>query len=134
MKRFINISEGALIAIHGLILIARAEDTHASSRYISEKTGASCNTVSKVMQRLVKAKFIESERGPRGGFTLIKAASQVSLYDVLTVIEGEPEDKECIFDAKECPIGECIFGGTYKKISNDFTRYLKDQKLSQYVD
>ncbi len=133
MRGFIHMSDAVLIAIHGLVIIARESGTAASSRQIAEKIGASFNTVAKVMQRLVKAKLISSERGPAGGFALVKPASGISLYDIYTVMEGEPEDKGCILGASGCSMGKCIFEGTVQKISNDFRQFLTARKLSHYI-
>jgi Rrf2 family protein len=133
MKGFINLSESVLIAIHGLVIIASDAKATASSRKISEKTGTSFNTVSKVMQRLVKARFISSERGPSGGFTINKPASGISLYEIYTAFEGEPATEGCLFELSGCSMGKCIFEGTVQKISSDFKQFLMSRKLSHYT-
>jgi Rrf2 family protein len=133
MRGFLNPSEGFLIAIHSLIIMAQEKDGVTSSKLVSQLFGTSNNTVSKVLQRLVRANLVTSERGPKGGFALSKQPSLVSFYDVYRVIEGEPGERGCYFGRESCPIGECIFGNTVAKLETDFKRFLSERKLSHYV-
>lgn len=133
MKGLINLSEGVLIGIHGVILIARRKDIPTSSRFIADATGASPNTVSKTMQRLVQDGFIRSERGPAGGFTLARPAARISLLDILVAIDGKPDDRACLFDAGSCAMGTCIFGNTFRKLTAELRQFLAGRKIDSYL-
>lgn len=42
----------------------------------------------KILQQMVKANVLRSKRGPRGGFSLGKSASKISMLDVIEAVEG----------------------------------------------
>jgi Rrf2 family protein len=42
----------------------------------------------KILQQMVKANVLRSKRGPRGGFSLGKPATKISMLDVIEAVEG----------------------------------------------
>jgi len=132
MARIITLSEASSIAIHAMVLIARS-DCNMNVNKIAELTGASRNHLAKVMQRLVKDKYVKSTRGPLGGFVLIKPASEISMLDVYQSIEGEINETPCPLDRPVCPFSKCLMGGIIFDLTNQFKTYLRDQKLSDYL-
>lgn len=52
--------------------------------------------LSKVLQRLVRAKLIVSRRGKKGGFELLERGRAASLLDILQAIDGVPELNVCL--------------------------------------
>ncbi len=42
----------------------------------------------KILQQLVRAQLLSSERGPSGGFALRKSAQEITLLDVVEAIDG----------------------------------------------
>ena len=42
----------------------------------------------KVLQQLVKARLLTSERGPSGGFSMRKPANEISMLEVVEAVEG----------------------------------------------
>ncbi|MCB0807369.1 MAG: Rrf2 family transcriptional regulator, partial [Bacteroidales bacterium] len=67
MSSFINISDASTIAIHSLALIANTERSLNANK-IAEVTHFSRNHLAKVLHILVKHKYLDSLRGPNGGF------------------------------------------------------------------
>ena len=132
MSRIITLSEAASIAIHAMVLIARS-DCNLNVNKIAELTGASRNHLAKVMQRLVKDKYVKSTRGPLGGFVLIKPATEISMLDVYQSIEGEINETPCPLDRPICPFSKCLMGGIMFDLTNQFKTYLREQKLSDYL-
>ena len=110
MARIINFSESVLIAMHSLFLIANKAPEVINTKKIAKLTGASENTVAKVMQRIVKEKYVKSIRGPQGGFKLSKSPEKINFLDIYEAIEGKLETTECFFDSDNCPFNRCLFG------------------------
>ncbi|MBN1698061.1 MAG: Rrf2 family transcriptional regulator [Spirochaetales bacterium] len=115
MAGIVSITESALIGIHGLVVLAQNTPGQVSTKSISAVTGASENTVSKVMQRLLKEGFVTSNRGPSGGFSLAKSARVITLLDIYEAIEGRLDTSGCPFHRQTCMFSSCLFG---KKISD----------------
>lgn len=132
MSKIINISEAASIALHGIILIARS-DGKINVLEIADLTSTSKHHVAKVLQRLVKAGFLYSHRGPQGGFSIKKDIKTVTLLDVYEAIEGKIDNIECMFEKEICPFGMCIMNNKAFNLSNEFRDYLKSRTISQYI-
>ncbi len=94
----VNISEMLSLALHSMVLIAKKDKILLSVRDIAETTGCSINHLAKAMQRLTQAGLVRSVRGPKGGFTLNKAAEKISFLDIYEAVEAK-------IDAKGCPVG-----------------------------
>ena len=58
------------------------------SHTISKDYGLPPEYLSKVMHDLVKTNILRSKRGPRGGFSLARPLSKITLLDVIEAVEG----------------------------------------------
>jgi Rrf2 family protein len=132
MSKLVTISEASHIALHGMILIVQA-DGILNVNKISERTDSSKHHVAKIFQRLVKAKFVTSQRGPNGGFVLNKKPEEISFLDLYELIEGPVSLNECPLDKPTCPFDECIMKGITKKLTIEFRDYMASQTLDMYI-
>jgi Rrf2 family protein len=132
MAKLFNLSDASSIAIHAMVMVAKSGHP-LNVIQISEATHTSKHHVAKVMQRLAKDNFVTSQRGPTGGFTLKKAATDISFLDVFESIEGKTEISHCLFDTPECPFDRCIMNNLTQKMSEEFVQYLKGQTLNLYI-
>jgi Rrf2 family protein len=70
---------------------------------ISESQDIPKSFASKILQILVKSGLVRSQRGVKGGFMLAKPASQITLRDVIEVVEGPIFLNQCLIKKGECP-------------------------------
>jgi Rrf2 family transcriptional regulator, iron-sulfur cluster assembly transcription factor len=56
----------------------------------------------KILQNLVKQKILVSTKGPNGGFGLGKNASEISLYDIVKIVDGEDFFQNCLIGLQPC--------------------------------
>lgn len=130
MSKVLNISEAASIAIHSMALIARSKEL-LNAHEIAETTGFSKNHISKVLQQLVKNNYLNSTRGPRGGFELKRRPEEISLLEIYRIIDGEIDSGTgCKMHCDNCPFNDCIFGGLTEKFSREFRQYLTEKNLA----
>jgi len=132
MSKIVTLTEAASIALHGMIIVAKAEKM-ANVIRIAELTGSSKHHVAKIFQRLVKDNFLESHRGPTGGFTLKKDPADVRLLDIYEAIEGKIEVTTCPLDKHICPFDKCIMDNVTRKMTVDFRDHLKSHTLKDYL-
>jgi Rrf2 family protein len=52
--------------------------------------------LSKVLQRLVRAGLVASQRGKKGGFTLLERGREASLLEILQALDGVPALNLCL--------------------------------------
>ena len=129
MPDIVYVSEAVSLALHGLgLLVARKE--RLSVREMSRVIGVSEAHMAKVFQRLSKGGLVRSSRGPGGGFELSRDPSEISLYDVYRLVEGEPSLSPCLLGCERCPFDACLFGGLLGRMKSDFVGYLRNTRLS----
>ncbi len=58
--------------------------------------------VSKVLQQLVQAGLVTSQRGTRGGFQLARPAANISLLEVVEAVEGPTQLNVCVPMGQNC--------------------------------
>ena len=58
------------------------------AKNIASEYGIGWEYLLKVLQQLVRANVLRSKRGPRGGFTLARPLSEISMLDVIEAVEG----------------------------------------------
>lgn len=132
MPGVVHISEMISLALHSMAYIANNEQDIVNVKEISAATGCSEAHLVKVLQRLVRAGFLYSMRGPRGGFGLAKKPDQVTLLDIYQVIDGTLILGKCPTNHSKCPFKTCIFGGLPEKLDKEFIKYLSSTKLSDF--
>lgn len=129
MSRLIHISEAASLAIHSLALIASSA-VRLNAKKIAEILHVSQNHLAKILQVLAKNEYLESNRGPGGGFTFKKKADEISMLEIYQLIEGNVDCQFCGTAENQCPFLTCIFGGKPDKLTNEFVEYLTNTKIS----
>ncbi|MEW6061589.1 MAG: Rrf2 family transcriptional regulator, partial [Bacteroidota bacterium] len=77
--------EYGLIAIRH---IASVNNQISTVKEIADKYNIPNEVLAKVMQKLTRGKLILSHQGAMGGYTLARSADQISVMDVIGVIEG----------------------------------------------
>jgi Rrf2 family protein len=132
MSKIVSLTEAASIALHGMIIVAKS-DKLANVVQIAELTGSSRHHVAKIFQRLVKDNFLESHRGPTGGFTLRRDPATVTLLEIYESIEGKIEVTTCPLDKSICPFGKCIMDNVTRQMTLDFKKHLEAHRLSDYL-
>lgn len=132
MAKLVHFSEAASLALHAMVLIAKA-DNHVNVSTLANEMGASRNHLAKVLQQLVKYNFLKSVRGPSGGFVLNKPPDQISVLEIYEAIEGSIDLPECPLDRKICPFDKCLMNGLVTDVTMQFKKYFQEQTLEDFV-
>lgn len=132
MSKLIHISEASSIAIHAAVMAARNGESMNVSKF-SELTGFSKNHTAKVIQQLVKYNFLESTRGPKGGFVLKRNPDELNLLEIYQSIEGEVDENNTFHNCAICKLEKCVFGGMSQKLAGMFKEYLKNTTIDKLI-
>jgi Rrf2 family protein len=90
----------ALMAVRHLAL--KSGPLSASAREIAEQYDIPIELMAKVLQRLVRAGLLISTQGTRGGYTLSRPASSISVADVIQAIDGPFTVTACSTEKNDC--------------------------------
>lgn len=129
MAKLFNISEASNIAVHSLALISVSNKT-LNTNSLSEMLILSRNHIAKVLQTLTKYGIVSSDRGPKGGFTLLIDPEDISIFEICELIDGKIEAEHCRREAGICPFETCVYGGERLRLYYDFKEYYSNRKLS----
>jgi len=85
----------------------------------------------KILQNLAKSEILSSERGKKGGFKISKDIAQITVYDIITAIEGELSLNKCIFDDDFCNlVHSCTAHIMWTEIQDSLIKMLKSYTLA----
>ena len=93
-------------ADYGIILLAQfvlaGTQLSRSAREVALATQLPLPMVSKILKVLAQKGLLSSQRGPKGGYKLIRRASSISIAEVIHVVEGPIAMTECVEGAGKC--------------------------------
>ena len=103
------ISQTADYALRAIVHLAKDLNKPHITRTIAETTKVPGDYLSKVMQTLVKAGFVQSRRGLHGGFTLTRPPDEISILDIVNAVDPLQRIRSCPLDLPEhseklCPL------------------------------
>ncbi|OGF49490.1 MAG: hypothetical protein A2231_01700 [Candidatus Firestonebacteria bacterium RIFOXYA2_FULL_40_8] len=74
----------------------------ASAAELTQKLKIPRAFMRKIMQLLGKNGFVESRKGPGGGFLLLKKPEEIFLIELIKLFQGQVCLNECVFKKKVC--------------------------------
>ena len=92
------ISQTAEYALRAIVYLAMNSGNAFTTQQISETTKVPSAYLSKVLQSLVRARLVQSQRGLGGGFVLTKPPEAISILEVLNAVDP-------IQRIRTCPLG-----------------------------
>ena len=133
MPGLLNIPEGLSIALHTCLWIADAGDRpFRPSPEIAKNLGFSYNHFAKVVQRLVHAGLLETERGPKGGIRLARDPKHVTMLEIYEAAGGEPlPAHRCLLDPSVCKGCACGIGRLIAQENARLHRKMKETTLAR---
>jgi Rrf2 family protein len=91
--------------------------------------------VEQIIRILKKAGYISSVRGPKGGYLLSKAPSEISLGDIVRLLEGQSDLVGCISSPETCGMaGRCKVRIAWKEATESLYQKLNTVKISDLVE
>lgn len=69
---------------------------------ISDQLGIPTPFLGKILQMLARHRILDSTKGPHGGFNLNRPAIDISLMDIITIIDGTDVFDSCVIRTTRC--------------------------------
>lgn len=129
------LTQTAKYAIRALIHLAEQEgNRYCQTRDIAQLIKVPANYLGKTMQKLAHARVLDSQKGMHGGFRLARAASTISLYEILVAIEAIPRDipndnSADELDSEEMQLPSEVYA-KFAELSSMYHQFLKGTMLS----
>lgn len=91
--------------------------------------------IAKILQDLSRKGFVQSAKGPTGGFYLDNVSLNRSLADIVKEMDGDKIFTGCALGLKECSeTHPCPVHNEFKAIRNNLKKMLIDMKIGDFVD
>ena len=91
---------------YGIVLLARIagepEGAQASAHELAETTRLPLPAVSKMLKQLAAAGLLESVRGAKGGYRLVRAPGSISVAEIVHALEGPIALMDCTAGPGHC--------------------------------
>ena len=102
---------------------------------ISRRQGISDLYLEQLLTRLQTSGLIRSIRGPKGGFLLTKAPSEIKLCDILHTVEGSLSPVECVENGTLCERADtCITRKVWIKMKQAMDEVLESTTLQDLIE
>ncbi len=102
---------------------------------IAEETGVPLPTVAKILNALAKADLVLSHRGATGGYTLSRAAEEISVSAIIQALEGPIALTACVDSATESCESEsfCPMRGHWERVNRAIQQALESVSLAEMM-
>ena len=101
---------------------------------ISKEEELSIRYLEQIIIPLKINKLVKSVRGAGGGYTLARDPSQISLCQIIEVLEGTCALVDCVEDPDSCErIGECATQVVWKEASELLKNYFESKTLQDLI-
>lgn len=132
MSALFKLSEGVNLGLHAMMKMALTPTVPCDTAGIAAALGASAHHLAKILQRLQRAGFIASVRGPKGGFLLARDPKTIHLLEIYEEIEGPVEIRYCLFDTPRCKSKSCCGVGEFiGQAGEEFRQLLAKSTLAE---
>lgn len=114
-----------------LAFLTKEPTKYYQANEIASQTKVSKPTVSKVLKTLAKHGLVDSYRGVYGGYKMNKVPSQISVAEIIQVLEGPMAIMACTLGMDQCAISSnCQIQAPWHKINHMVFSTLDAVKLS----
>lgn len=129
-------------AIRALIYLGKFSDgkeTKIGIKKISSDLDIPSPFLGKILQNLVKQKVLISTKGPNGGFGLGKPKSEISLYEIVSIIDGEDFFKNCLISMEPCSTHHengqpCPVHNSFSEVRGKLSTFYSETTLAKIID
>lgn len=117
-----RLSARSRYAVRILLELAQCDSiSPTSAAVLAERTGITPLFVEQILKPLRKAGLTKSRRGATGGHFLAKAPAEITLYEVINLMEGGIAILDCCSDSSEacndCPrMDVCLMRDTWQRV------------------
>lgn len=125
-----NTCKYAIRAVVYLSVYATPEKK-AGIREISDKLDIPTPFLGKILQSLARNKVLSSTKGPHGGFCLGRPAEEISLMDIVAIVDGTDIFETCLVRTTKCSDEEpCGIHDSVTAVRKELKHFFLNQTIA----
>ncbi len=130
-----NLTNTGDYAVRAMLDIARYHPTVRTARQITAAMDLPGNFMTRILPTLVRHQLLDSTAGPAGGYTLARPPAEITLLEVIEVIEGPVAIDECVLGGGPCDWTElCPLHETWAEVRTGAAHRLAATTFSDLAD
>jgi Rrf2 family transcriptional regulator, iron-sulfur cluster assembly transcription factor len=120
-------SRSAEYAVCALVYLATLPDgEYALVKNIAAQGAIPEHFLAKILQSLARDGFLQSTKGPHGGFRLRRLPGEISMLQIVEAVDGTGRYDRCIGGSPECSDqAPCGMHDSWKTLRSGIIRYLE---------
>ncbi|MGE4298756.1 MAG: Rrf2 family transcriptional regulator [Desulfovibrionaceae bacterium] len=129
------ISSRSRYGLRILLDIALNGDDHpVTSKDIADRRGITVKYLEKLLWQLKRNGYVTSKRGHNGGHNLARSLADITVGEIVRVMEGEKALARCVHDPKVCAItSDCLARQVWSEASSALFEKLDSMHLDTLV-
>lgn len=101
---------------------------------LSRKAKVPLHSARKILQLLVEREYLEAVSGPGGGYQFKKSPEEISLLEIIQLIDGADAFDRCAMGLTQCDSANpCPIHSLWQKVKLEMVTAMKNQKLSELM-
>lgn len=121
-------------AVRCVLHLARTPEKIVMISEIASSCEVPRSFLAKILQRLARAGIVRSYRGAGGGFQLVRSVDELSLRDVIEVMQGPIALNACAVDRNHCSrSSHCVVHPVWVQASAGVERILAKQTFRKLL-
>lgn len=132
----LRFSRTADYGLRAALEVARVDGGGLITRHaIARATEAPPSVLAQALAALVRGGLLAAHAGPRGGYRLARPATAISIHDVVTAIDTDEREQQCVLRESACSwTGYCPFHPFLVEAQERFLETLRATTLADVID
>ncbi len=129
-----QLTRSADYAVRAMLDIAAQtdnEDDRVRTHMVAQRQDIPPALLAKLVPLLVRAGLLDSQRGARGGLSLARPASEISMLEIVEAIEGPIAVNRCTATPVQCDkVARCVVHPVWQQAQDYLVHLLKTTSLA----
>jgi Rrf2 family protein len=119
-------------AVRCVLYLTKNQNQLATVGEISKAMQVPRSLLAKILQQLIKAGFVHSKRGIKGGFLLSRDPEKINLLEIIELIQKQPVINRCAVDGQKCDLSnQCSVHPIWIKLRKYIGQELREQNFKK---
>ena len=113
-------------------------DERMDAKALADETGVTPRFALKILHKLVQGGIVRSYKGAKGGYTLSKAAEEITLKEIIELIDGPIIIARCVESGETCALNRdksaCTYHHIFDTLSIEVARKLNGITIADVLN
>lgn len=129
-----KITQEADYAIRITLFLNIHKDEKVEARVISEKENVPLRFALKILRKLMQGGLVKSYRGVNGGYSINKNPQDITLKDVIEIVEGPIYLNRCLYEKDACNLNRADYCNVHHALHKIQTVLLNELEAVTFED